>query len=123
MIRYNKRYPVEDVLPYTQFENKAPRVKIDGDYIKMQSQRYQLFYRDGCRCVVCGIEGTLFFKEKSNPEYPYHFNLYAEKNGEYILMTKDHIKPISRGGKNHMSNYQVMCSVCNTKKGNTKERK
>ena len=32
-------------------------------------------------------------------------------------MTKDHILPKSRGGKNHISNMQTMCCRCNSKKG------
>lgn len=48
-----------------------------------------------------------------------HFNLYAEKDGESRLMTKDHIIPKSKGGKNHLDNLQTMCDHCNSKKGST----
>lgn len=30
------------------------------------------------------------------------------------IMTKDHIVPRSKGGKNDRSNYQILCSNCNT---------
>ena len=31
-------------------------------------------------------------------------------------MTKDHIIPKSKGGKNELSNYQTMCTYCNNEK-------
>jgi len=48
----------------------------------------------------------------------FHLNLYGfDENGEEVLMTRDHIIPVSRGGKNHLSNYQVYCWKCNIGKG------
>lgn len=92
----------------------------DGDLIKMESQRYRLFKRDGCTCVECGLEGTYFIKERHNEKNPYHFNLYGvNENGAEILITKDHILARANGGKDIMSNYQVMCFPCNNKKGKT----
>lgn len=32
-------------------------------------------------------------------------------------LTKDHIIPKSRGGKNDVNNYQTLCKKCNTMKG------
>lgn len=89
--------------------------------IKLASQRYQVFLNSGTACVTCSLEGTFFGVEafpidKDNGYY--HMNLYAIKDGAEVLMTKDHIVPKSKGGKNHLSNYQTMCSVCNMEKGN-----
>lgn len=30
----------------------------------------------------------------------------------------DHVKPVSRGGKNRLGNYAALCARCNTSKGN-----
>lgn len=50
----------------------------------------------------------------------YHFNLYAiDKDGNEVLMTKDHILAKARGGKDRISNYQTCCKVCNETKGAT----
>jgi 5-methylcytosine-specific restriction endonuclease McrA len=52
----------------------------------------------------------------------YHFNLYGyNERGEEIMLTKDHIIPKSKEGKNDIDNYQTMCCKCNWKKGNNDE--
>jgi len=114
-------YDVEAVLELTvpsTVPNKESKVDWDGDLIKMNSQRYELFKHKGVVCVECGMKGTYFAKER-NPQCPtYHFNLYGvNAKGEEVMMTKDHIIPRSKGGANHFSNYQPMCADCNQAKG------
>ncbi len=46
---------------------------------------------------------------------------FEEAKGERTLITIDHILPRSRGGKDHLTNYQPMCHICNTAKGATLE--
>jgi len=95
--------------------------EINGVDVRMGSQRYKLFKKNKC-CVDCGIEGSILAIEIDNinpmPK-TYHINMYAiGENGEDILMTKDHIVPRSKGGRNALFNYQTMCAICNQKKGN-----
>lgn len=97
---------------------KNAKIELDGDIIKGNSQRYQTFFTKGTKCICCGIEGRYFAKEKVGCDKSYHLNLYAiDKNGEEVLMTKDHILPKSKGGRDHISNYQPMCVKCNKAKG------
>ncbi len=111
---------VKDVL--FEKDKRLAKVDFDGDLIKGNSQRYQIFFTKGCKCVVCGIEGKYFAKEKHIQDKSYHLNLYAvDDNGDEILMTKDHILPRSKGGINDISNYQTMCKLCNEAKGNKLE--
>jgi 5-methylcytosine-specific restriction endonuclease McrA len=79
--------------------------------VKVSSERLILF-KSNPKCVSCGIEGSFFALEQKTKETP-HMNFYAILDGEEILMTKDHIVPISKGGQDHMDNYQTMCCTCN----------
>lgn len=106
------------------FRRKDVRYKeINGVLVKMSSQRYAVFQKS-VTCTKCGISGSFFAIERADfPEnVRYHLNLYAkDKNGNEVLMTKDHIVPASKGGRSILSNYQTMCVRCNSKKGNKVE--
>lgn len=134
-IRFSKFKPKEDLIRKETYsveevrgkvekvlfekDKRLAKVDFDGDLIKGNSQRYQIFFTKGCKCVVCGIEGKYFAKEKHLKDKKYHLNLYAvNDNGEEVLMTKDHIIPRSKGGIDDISNYQTMCKLCNEAKGN-----
>lgn len=54
----------------------------------------ELFFRDAYMCMYCG------------KDYPIR------------LLTRDHIQPLSRGGKDHWPNVVTACRSCNTGKGN-----
>lgn len=103
-------------------DKRNAKVELDGDIIKGNSQRYQTFFKKGIKCVCCGIEGKYFAKEKHFSDKSYHLNLYAiDEKGNEVLMTKDHILPKSKGGKDEIDNYQTMCIRCNEAKGNNLE--
>lgn len=98
--------------------NKKLKASI-GDYkFKANSFRYEVF-RESCECTMCGLMGVMFVLERHamQPDSNPHFNLYGIKENEFILMTKDHIFPKSKGGKDHIYNLQTMCQPCNTEKG------
>lgn len=97
------------------------KIDLDGDVVGLRSLRMRTFFEKSVTCVSCGAEGSYFAKEKSwsqlDPSQRYHLNLYGiSKNGDHVLMTKDHIYPRSKGGPDHISNMQTMCSSCNRKK-------
>lgn len=104
----------------TVYRPNIARVELDGDLIKANSQRYQLFFTKGLTCVSCGTVGKFFIKCKAPREKHYHLELVGQTpDGRYVLMTKDHIQPKSLGGLNILDNYQTMCTLCNLEKGNT----
>lgn len=61
----------------------------------MPAMRWQVFQRDNWRCVACGRNS---------------------ENG--IILHIDHIIPRSKGGQDHLDNYQTLCETCNIGKGN-----
>lgn len=113
-------YAIESIFELIEAAHKvrSSHFILDGDRIKADSQRYKLFMEKSIECVDCDIVGRYFKKEKFAHDKTYHLNLYAvDSDGHEVLMTKDHIVAKANGGKDYMSNYQTMCTTCNTKKG------
>lgn len=75
------------------------------------------FALHGCKCDFCGLEGTkIILSEDAGKGL--HLDLFAEVDGRYVLMNRDHILPASKGGKNTVWNMRPLCQPCNTKRGN-----
>ena len=124
-----KKYSIEEVFhligeEYLLGHNQIGRMRkdkdkdviVDGYIVRRNSLRYMTFYQKGTTCVCCGRKGAYFKLDKGDkPKDPNrrHFNLYAEDG---ILMTKDHIKPRSKGGRDNIKNMQTMCVICNKEK-------
>lgn len=100
------------------FKTKLGSVNVNA---KINRHRYFLF-KENNKCVCCGIEGRKILLEKNPTDQTPHLNLYAQSNNKLILITKDHIYPKSLGGTDTHSNYQTMCSVCNSLKGHSNLR-
>lgn len=111
-------FTVDEVLPYISREDRKREYRVGETVyeVRMDSSRYFVFRENLC-CSACGLEGVKFCLERSPSDKNPHFNLYGIENGRLILMTKDHIKPKSKGGKNIFQNYQTYCCICNNLKG------
>lgn len=76
-------------------------------------------------CVCCGRVGTQFclgegkHVGEKNRGADRHWDLYTDDG---VAMSIDHIHPRSKGGRDHLNNYQIMCIECNVFKGNKPER-
>jgi hypothetical protein len=112
-VRVNAKYP-----PWFIFENIGHhKITVAGHEVRMASMRYRTF-RKNLRCKTCGIKGKYFRLECQIDNFlrhtSWHFNLYGvNAQGQEILMTKDHIHPLSKGGSNSLRNLQTMCTRCN----------
>lgn len=119
-----RKYKPEEVLPYVGNRRDRPQRLFEGFLVKMFSDRLQLFKTKGMTCVVCNLQGAFFALERGKYSTSkgcmpnrFHFNLYGyDKDGNEVMITKDHIVPKSKGGNNHFDNYQPMCIVCNEEK-------
>lgn len=136
MLRKGRKYSPEEILPRVKFPSityfrslvdgiacifaRTPRENLDGDPINFSTLRLQTFAAKGIGCVACNLRGSFFVKEKHRTgERYYHLSLYAlDANGEEVLMTRDHIIPRSRKGKDTLENSQPMCYPHNQEKGN-----
>ncbi len=79
--------------------------------VNMRTSTLKLFLKYSV-CVTCGKVGTHFGLVHTKRE-GYQYNLFASDG---TLLTKDHIIPKRKGGKDSMHNLQVMCSICNHNK-------
>lgn len=115
----------EDVLPYAG-PGSPPKCYADPKgrkwSVRMRSRRYGMFRRS-MSCACCGITGNVMILERhlgvgtpTRVRQP-HFNLYSASPDGLTLMTRDHILPKSKGGKDTLDNYQTMCEPCNMLKG------
>jgi len=123
MFRKLDKIPINTVLPcveYPKFKDKINRIDINGDLVNIRSKRLFTFKNFGIKCRCCGLEGKYFLKEKNLNDLYYHLNLYGLtlENKEEML-THDHKIPLSRGGKNNISNMQTLCNTCNFLKNNS----
>jgi 5-methylcytosine-specific restriction endonuclease McrA len=119
--RTPKLYTIDYVLSLVDAEMRV-KILIDDYTFKTNSQRYFVF-NNSTECCCCGIKGKYFALEKSDIKHViWHFNLYGiDDNGYEVLMTKDHIVPKSKGGRDILDNYRTMCSDCNNTRKNDEE--
>jgi hypothetical protein len=108
-----KTYSVELIFDFIR-KNPDELYYVDGEN-KCKLRRAKIFFEKGIQCVEhpCKLKGVFFALEKW-PMGDLHFDLFAiDEYGDEVLMTIDHVHPKSKGGKDHISNYQTMCKVCN----------
>lgn len=112
-------YTITEVFKYIDASPRhGQKVDFHGHDMHMRCPKLLSFRYNGIRCVRCGSIGAFFCKEHYGTNNP-HLNLYSFDNyGQPMLMTRDHIRPKSKGGTNHLYNSQTMCTNCNNKKDN-----
>jgi hypothetical protein len=81
------------------------------------------------RCFNCGLKASVWIVDRSaNEQYPNRqqgvinrrMNLFGRNaEGELVMMTQDHIIPVSKGGFTVLENLRPACERCNSRRGNT----
>ena len=118
----DEKIPVEKVLDAMTrtLEGKADRggkFIFRGEKYKY-SDRMRCFLKKGTNCIYCGRKGLYFILEKNRVSETYHLALYGlTRRGKEVLMTMDHIVPLSKGGGNTLENEAPCCYECNQLKG------
>ena len=74
-----------------------------------QSVFRAVFARDSYTCQICGLIGREERFDRGGFGYPTEL--------ANVFLSIDHIIPKSRGGSHSKENLQVLCTVCNTRKG------
>jgi len=115
-----KKYTIQEIFDLIK-ENKIPdelvyHVKDMTDSLKRGTILKSLIDRDGLKCQHCNKIPEYFALAKDNAGR-WHLDLYSDNNSEPYMYTIDHIHPKSKGGKNELNNYQLLCKPCNETKG------
>lgn len=104
-------------------------------YRKLRRLRYRNYYGvyvDRSQILFClEILREWYFRKYSYENLRYKFHLMRKQVFNQLIkvcdlcimcssnedLTVDHIKPLIKGGTNHMSNFQILCRKCNSSKG------
>lgn len=112
-----KTYTPEEIKAYGNAEFFLDE-KVTDKRIKLR--RAHILNKIGYQCSTEGCELTGFhFGLGVDNGGGIHLDLYGyDKDGDLVMITIDHIKPKSKGGKNRNSNYKPMCKPHNEMKAN-----
>ena len=108
-----KEYPIDEI---ESLQGKEFFLDDDATDGKIKLRRANCYAEIGYKCEGegCSTIGDRYILGLGKVG-DLHLDLYGvDAEGDLHMITIDHIKPKSKGGKDHVSNYQPMCMACNT---------
>ena len=113
-----KTYTIDEIKALGDAESFIDDEIAEGRKIKLR--RAKIYHKLGCECIEPGCQLRNFhYAVGLDKGTGIHLDLYAyDQDDELVMMTVDHIKPKSKGGRNVIENYQPMCMPHNKVKSN-----
>ena len=108
--------PLDEVLAHSLRTNN--QFAVSGSKLCVKVSRLRQFAVHGCKCHYCGIEGNAVLITEDGGHGKHADVFHVKKNGKYVLMTRDHIRPASLKGDESIWNMRPMCAPCNHRRGN-----
>lgn len=112
---------------YEADPGRAQRWRDDNPEHEREAQRVrsQRYYGENRDHVVHKVRTRAAAIEIIDELLPGEWEAMVEDCGNVCIVpgcgaspvTKDHVIPVSKGGRHHISNLQPLCGVCNSKKG------
>ena len=88
-----------------------------------KNREYKNYLTNKRRCLKLKSEGSHTFGDWELLKKQYNFTCpCCHKKEPEIVLSQDHIIPVSRGGSDNIENIQPLCGSCNSKK-HTKDTK
>ena len=114
-------YKTVEIINYKDFFkylNESRSEFIYKDYcINVDKPKMQTHIQKDNRCLYCNLFTTHFAIQYIHNSKKPHINAWNLSNNYRVLMTSDHIIPSSKGGLDDITNRQVLCAYCDSKKG------
>lgn len=85
---------------------------VNGEKIKTNSKRLQLYFLKNFTCECCGHRGEFFALEHNIGKNNYFLNLYTIIDGQEVLMLKELKVPGKLGGADVPDNWMLVCDKC-----------
>ncbi len=118
--QYVDEIPYEVLVPYIQKYNKRKKdISYQGKIFRIRTKKELFtFAKSPVICLGgCGRIATKWLLAR-DCNRPLKKTLTPHLvSADYMLFTTDHIIARDKGGIEHPSNYQPLCFVCNTEKG------